>query len=1039
MKVAVAILGDIHFTVGKGHPILARAGQIASAIASTPLIDHLFLVLPGDLANWGLPSEFEAAATFIHQVKEHFHRRAPVTAITTVAVPGNHDCLLPKEAIAHRKSTVEASKKTIVENEPDPNFVDDLLRPQDNFWAFANQSTDVQASSPAQKICRTVHVEIGSKKIQLNLLNSALLSQHEESKADLLMPVEYLKRNVILQDDVALSITVMHHPSFWIEPTNMTALRQALNRFSDVAITGHEHHSSAYAQIYSTGEQVTFYESPALFDDKRPQTSAFRVVLFDLDRLESKQNLFRWKDNLYRLDQAYSDDWRSLLINRTIRHTFDLTREQIEFLSDVGVAYIHPDSTAISLSDIFVYPDLNKDASSSAYQTIRGKDTVKELFRPGLSLVEGGTLAGKTSLARMLALHANSVLDIVTVSLDYRDLTNLDLKAFEQSIYQAFEKQFVNPDLDLFKQLPPSDRCIVIDDWHLARLSETQRNAIYRFLTAFCATSVLMTDDLFSLKQIASHVTSSSSKTDEEVRLRKFSIVGLSHTARGSLVEQWYKLRTDSDLNPPETNNAVRVTEEQLSKLLGKDNLPPYAFFALCILQAHESNKPPDISGGSFGYYHEILIQTALTKGKHQDVHIEKKFALSSEIAFWMWKEGAESISRMRIDELAADYRKKHYMTLQVQELLDALVQSRLFYVSEDHYRFAYSQFFYYFVARFLKDNVERRGSESLQLDVDKMIDEISSTQNSCIVMFLIFFGVRRDAIIGRLLQNANAIYADVVEARLEEDAIAFDRRRDYLPSPPISEHDEEVAENRRRDRALKDDSQQEAIGRETMESYSYSPELTETRKMHLADKNIDALGQVIRNFSATLLGGEKVEVLQATYRLGLRTMASLLADITAYLDEQAEFANSKEQSHELAQQGLTIRDLLKQMDEFMLMVGKLVGIHYCRKIASSVGLADNELAYAEALKSLPDTAAMKLVDTAIQIEHLRSFPEALVRERYEQIRRHPFAASILQFLVTMHLLLNKVDPTARKSMARLFSIDLRRLDAGKTLLGMDA
>ncbi len=1038
MTVAVAILGDVHFTVGKGHPILARAEQIAAAIASTPLLDHLILVLSGDLANWGLAEEFEVAGTFVTQIKERLSRRFPHIQITTAAVPGNHDCFLPKEAIDHRRSTVEASKKTILEAEPDEHFVADLLRPQENFWAFANQVTDFASNSDAEKICKSVTVKVADKIVQLNLLNSSLLSQHNENKAELLLPVEYIKRHITTNADVALSVTILHHPTFWIEPTNMTGLRQALNRFSDVAITGHEHFNSAYLHTQATGEQVAFYESPALFDDKRPTSSAFRVVLFELDKLETKQILYRWKDSLYRASQEYSDEWSPLLTNRSSRKTFDLTKSQIEFLTDVGIAYIHPDSTAIELSDIFVYPDLSKEESNSQYSTLKGKDVLREVFKSEPVVIEGGTLSGKSSLAKMLTLHGNSVLDRVTVLLNGTDIDGLELGQFEKYVYRIFSKQFSDPDLDAYKQLLPSERCIVIDDWHLAKLTEVQRHAIYKFVKNFCSSPILIVNDLFSLKQMASRVTSSAEQPDDELGFHKFSIIGLSHTSRGALVERWYQLRNDSALNPPETSNAARVSEDQLSKLLGKDNLPPYAFFALCLLQAHESNKPPDISGGSFGYYHEILIQTALTKGKHQDAQLEKKFALSAEIAFWMWREGSESISRIQIDEVAAEYRNKHYMTLQVGELLEALVASRLLYSSEGHYRFAYNQFYYYFVARYFKDNLSRRGSENLQPSLDLMIDEISSTQNSSIVMFLIFFGVGRDSIIKRLLSNANAIYDEIGEARLQDDVVAFNKRRDYLPAPPISEHDDDVAENRRKDRTIKDESKQDPVGREEMESYSYSSALSETRKMHLAEKNIDALGQVIRNFSATLLGQEKVEVLQTTYKLGLRTMASLLADLARYLDEMASTVHDEEQSYELAQRDQSITDFLKDIDQFVLVMGKLVGLHYCRKISSAVGVVDNELAYAEALKTMPESAAIKLVDTSIQIEHSRTFPEALVRQRYEQIRAYPFAASIMQFVVTMHLLMNKVEPTARKSMARLFSLDLKQLDKGKTLLGIE-
>src|SRR5476649_231597 len=53
---------------------------------------HCFLVLTGDLAHSGRPSQYDAIASGLKRLIESISTSAPNIVVQIVAIPGNHDC-----------------------------------------------------------------------------------------------------------------------------------------------------------------------------------------------------------------------------------------------------------------------------------------------------------------------------------------------------------------------------------------------------------------------------------------------------------------------------------------------------------------------------------------------------------------------------------------------------------------------------------------------------------------------------------------------------------------------------------------------------------------------------------------------------------------------------------------------------------------------------------------------------------------------------------------------------------------------------------
>jgi predicted phosphodiesterase len=230
MKIALLILGDIHFSEsGESFPI-ERTELIAAAVSAENVqLDKLVIVLLGDIANNGTAAEYETAKIFIARLKTALKGHYPSLDSQVVAIPGNHDCQLPKEEIDLRKTQVETSIATFNTEKPDKAFVAQLLDVQHEYWQFA---AAIGATPMGDYGClfSSTTIPFGSHTIEFRLYNSAALSQRKEEEGDLYLPVRLLAKEIVGPTRDCIVISLVHHPLNWLESNNYLAFRRHLLR-----------------------------------------------------------------------------------------------------------------------------------------------------------------------------------------------------------------------------------------------------------------------------------------------------------------------------------------------------------------------------------------------------------------------------------------------------------------------------------------------------------------------------------------------------------------------------------------------------------------------------------------------------------------------------------------------------------------------------------------------------------------------------------------------------------------------------------------
>jgi hypothetical protein len=970
-------------------------------------------VVSGDVAFSGEPQQYAVALNFFRELERGILALKENAVVKFAVVPGNHDCLLPEAEETVRDALISGLASSMQAHKLDEALLAKVLEPQSHFAEF--RKALIHPPSNWNQLCETQLIDFEETQIQLNLYNTALLSRRSEIQGQLRIPVNTLAEQTALHQDATLSISVFHHSYVWLESDVSLAFRSHIERTSDVALTGHQHFQHTFYKANSTGERILYVEGGALQDEKYAPTSAFQLLLFDLNSQEERTILFRWSKDLYK--PAEDSDWRSLELNRSIRGDFRFTATFENSLNEIGTPFTHRIKGPLKLRDVFIYPDLmvRTLGTKPKVHEIRGeqipnyvKTTDRIMFQS-----PGGT--GKTSLCRTIIADLLDSGQVVPILIEGRGVVSSNERATVKSFWEAFQKEYDVTMLDQFKQLPKDKRALIVDDWHRTQLNQDGRKEYLNVAAEYFGKIVLFADDLFQFQELVSK-SPGTLLTFDHASLQEFR-----HALRGKVIDRWISLGRENTVKRQELAREITETERLVSAMIGRNTLPSTPFIILCILQADQEDKVESPEAGSFGYLYEVLVTTALNVSSGRKTQLEKKYVFLARLAYQMFKSNTYMMATSRIRQIAEEYAQSHLIKVDVDALLSDLVRARVLHEIEGNYQFAYGHLFYYFVARYYKDNLNGEQAATLLQEIHNMVDYVSSDRYSTILLFIIYFARDAAGVVKKLIKSADQIYGNDEPATLDSDVAWLNQmcEEEEIKIP----EEVNLEENRIKRRALQDRVEKNSDTDPSDRLVRYSDQLSDGEKLKLAFRHIELLGQVLRNFPGSLPGPEKLEILRSTYLLGLRALHSSLNLLATSVDNYQSAVGDL----------LKAQDKLRKVDlehlnglvvELVRLLSRVMAFGTLKRISSSVGLNDLENAYSATLPLVGNSPATRLIDLSVKLDHFHSFPDQEVHEIHDLLAKNPFASNILKDLVLSHIQVFDIDRSLRQSMASLFKVN---------------
>lgn len=777
MKLLILHLSDMHFVdYGnfKNETLKAISGALRQSIIG---IEHVLIIVSGDLAFSGKKRECMQAANFLRALKVTIFKRYKIQDIQFAIVPGNHD--VDYDLGMMDRSVLEGIDK---ENSYGVAIASELQK-QQQFYVLA-QHFDCY---PNGGLVHQKKIAYGEKNVLINLINTAAFSAKvDEDQGFHYLPEADIKTVSSQGNGSDFVITVMHHPHHVFNWRCKKELERAIYYYSDLIFVGHEHYESAQ-KIESGEASVNIFAGGKLCDKGDWSDSEFHVAVLDLDtRKYQTQN--------YKLNAGVYEEGE--------RRIIELSQNRYNKLGLVVrsdyAKELDTDKYAIAMSnqDYFVFPLLVEeylvDDRTRLPKEIDSMDAfMKMLSEEGKVIINGHSDTGKSILAR--AVFKELARTRVTLFVKGRDVTG----NYERTIRAAFEDAYSKDKTayEAFKQMRPSDIAIVIDD--VDYIEETRQSGFIQYVEERFGRIVETCQ--FDI-DIDVNIKDRLKRRADTRNFTFYRIEPFYANKRKQLVGNIVRIIVNDETDAQDRYIAILCDALTKQKYL-------YSFnpeFIVQFVQYYCKNigEAMQNDGSVFSKVFEANL-TNLINPFAKKITVEKIFIILDKIAYFIYVNGKDAypISLSQIDGVIQEYNSVYGSKISTRDFLDILLQAKILKEYEDKYLFFDRNYLAYFAAR----EIRRKGVEDNDYTQFNRVINCSYNQiNANILLFVTY-----------ITDNLNIIRMIMLEAeRAVEKWSEFDLRDIDIPFlvksadevvKPVTEEDQEREEQKKIEQERRD------------------------------------------------------------------------------------------------------------------------------------------------------------------------------------------------------------------------------------------
>lgn len=1018
MKISLLHLSDLHFKTHH-NSIFEKIENIFDAIKNE--IDsskYLFLIFTGDIAYSGQKEEYEQAKIFIESLIEKLQAYNKNLHYKCIFTPGNHDCDF---------SGNQEIRNLVIDNIlKDPSgisktIIDTCIVVQKEYIDFVNQFNS--AGDINYKVSNNLfkRYEYNNEhiKIAFNSYNLSWISRRNENQSEILFPVNTVDNAILANEDFDLTVSLFHHPMHWLKHQNLRLFRDLIQGSSNIVLTGHEHtHSAHNVSALDSEQKIQYIEAAALQDSHDIENSAFNLINIDLSSRTQELIEFCWKQDLYHRKSIPAAE---LPFHKKPMFRFkDVYKKRINTL---GLKVTHPSKDDITLEEIFVYPDLlcidNTDGNRNNFIEMTSEQ-LKKISSVGHTIIYGAETSGKTSLINMLQMgyKHNGLIPIVLAGKEIKS-NEYSVDRIKKVIHASFKNKYEIDDktLTLFEQIDKKDVVIIIDDFNESPLNSEYKAAFIQNLATLDYPNIF----IFAHESMSFEATSEGALAKELVGYKHYKILEFGHRLRDKLIRKWVLLGNESSLEHSDLIYIVREKANTISKTVGYNIVPSFPVYLLTLLQSMEINDTSSLTKSSYGHYYQYLIMQYL----NQDSRMEPKnintiFTYASTFAFnaFIEKKYEFTFDELKRFDKAYCEEKKFRPTF---DIVDKLVKSHIISEYDGEYKFSHNYIYYFFVAQYFADNISNPHIQEL---VAKLCKRLYRTEFANILMFLLHHSPQ-SFILDMLLDEVKNIFSGI-----SEFTFALDELVNINQSVKVEaiEYDNRSLE---KSREMELDKQEKA---HSLERYNhvddrYEADYNEDLKpldmfatLNLAIKMMDLLGEIIKNYSGSLDGKIKYDLILECYGVGLRSLKSIIA----LFEENHELLREAIQEVITKKQYVTEDKISETVSSMIFGMASSISTGIIKRIAKAVASKDLSDIYKEILDEDPKNIAKQLISYAIELDFPNGLNVRKIEATHEILARdnNRLTDSTLKKLVLEHMYMFDVDISKKQSLCAKLEIN---------------
>ncbi|RDB05614.1 STAND family AAA ATPase [Runella aurantiaca] len=1025
MKILFIQLSDIHFKGGE-NSLLKKADQLFTAISNNTLgVEKILLLITGDIAFSGKKNEYKIASDFLADLILRIEIYSKID-VDTIVIPGNHDCDFSDSSRVRETiiKTIQTSGEDIIDN----SVIDVLTEPQKEYFEFAKAFNSKKGLIYESKLLNIWKHTIKEKNIICNCINTSYISQLYEKPGQMLVPINYLGYDIsTLKAD--LIVTIFHHPLHWLHPENRREFKNVVEKVSDIYLTGHEHQSTKSLIMDLENNNTLYIEGAVIQDSSESENSGFNLIFFNLEENKFLIKNYQWDNNIY-IGQN-SNQWVSYErgVSKS-KNPYDINKDFKISLNDIGANLSHPNVSQVRLLDIYTFPRI--EYINYSEEDVKNRNHFSEDSEALINSLDsnirlsflGPENIGKSAMMKIIFFKLHSK-GLVPILVEGKRINETNIDDFITLTLDCFSKQYDSKNNEYLLQLPKEKIVILIDNFDKINFNKKYKGRLLSNLLNHYENIIITGNELMSLEDFLSEDAADSNILNS---FKTYSIREFGHLLRSKFINKWITLGNQEMIIDEDRIRKLDNAESIVKTVTGKNLVPNYPIFLLTILQAIELGNPANLTASTFGHYYQFLIQksfSSILKTQHEITSYNNYIC---ELAYFIFKNKSKILTISKLKKFDSSYRNLYTITPTLDQILENLCAAKILEESDKIYEFKYLYIYYFFVSKYLSDNIDNNETKQT---ISALIKRIYQAEFANILLFLTHHTKDR-YLIEEVLENAKSLFEDISIFKLEPSNKAINNLVTKLPQvaykpKSVDDHRDEI--NKQKDEM--DDIYSKESDDESFQLPDLEEDITKLdiiSHLNLSFKMIEVLGQILKNNYGKISNPKLYDLVEETYLLGLRTLniffSALEGNMDVFISQIQSIITEKNLSDPVKIESVSRQILFSIFSE--------ITYGFIKKISDSLGTQHLENTY-DAVLSNHSYNSVKLIDFSIKLDHFRQFPNTEMRKLKSEFLKTPLAADIMRRSVLNYLYLFPTAPDQKQRILSFLEIPMdmqRKIDA---------